>query len=36
MVEAQEQWKKKNVFIEYLTPYSPQFNRIEILWWRVK
>jgi transposase len=36
MVEAQERWKKKNVFLEYLTPYSPQLNRIEILWRRVK
>jgi transposase len=36
MLEAQERWRKKNVFLEYLTPYSPQLNRIEILWRRVK
>jgi transposase len=36
MYEAQERWKRKNVTIEYLTPYSPQLNRIEILWRRVK
>jgi transposase len=36
MYEAQERWKRKKVFIEYLTPYSPQLNRIEIVWRRVK
>jgi transposase len=36
MLEAQERWKRKKVFIEYLTPYSPHLNRIEILWRRVK
>lgn len=36
MYNAQERWRKKKVFIEYLTPYSPQLNRIEILWRRVK
>jgi transposase len=36
MYEAQKRWRKKNVFIEYLTPYSPQLNRIEILWRCVK
>lgn len=36
MYAAQERWKRKNVVIEYLTPYSPQLNRIEILWRRVK
>lgn len=36
MYEAQERWRKKNVFLEYLTPYSLQLNRIEILWRRVK
>jgi len=36
MYAAQERWKAKNVVIEYLTPYSPQLNRIEILWRRLK
>jgi transposase len=36
MMEAQKRWKKKNVRIEYLPTYSPQLNRIEILWKRIK
>lgn len=36
MDEARERWRKKNVILEYLTPYSPKLNRIEILWRRVK
>jgi transposase len=36
MDEARERWKKREVEIEFLPPYSPALNRIEILWQRVK
>jgi transposase len=36
MDEARERWKKQGVEIEFLPPYSPTLNRIEILWQRVK
>jgi transposase len=29
-------WKKKGLIIKYLPPYSPELNRIEILWRRIK
>ena len=29
-------WKKKGLFIKYLTPYAPELNLIEILWRRIK
>jgi len=36
MDAARERWKKRGVAIEFLPPYSPTLNRIEILWHRVK
>jgi len=30
------QWQKKNLFIFYLPPYSPQLNLIEIFWRKIK
>jgi hypothetical protein len=29
-------WKKTGLIIKYLPPYSPELNRIEILWRRIK
>jgi hypothetical protein len=29
-------WKKQGLFIKYLPTYSPELNRIEILWRRIK
>jgi transposase len=29
-------WKKQGLIIKYLPPYSPELNRIEILWRRIK
>lgn len=37
MVKAKlEDWKKENLYIFYLPPYSPQLNLIEILWKKIK
>ena len=36
MQDAQERWKRNNVFLEFLPTYSPELNRIEILWRRLK
>ena len=30
------EWQKKNLFIFYLPPYSPQLNLIEIFWRKIK
>ena len=30
------QWAKKGLYIKYLPPYSPELNRIEILWRFIK
>lgn len=29
-------WEKKNLFLLYLPPYSPELNKIEILWKHIK
>jgi len=29
-------WEKKNIFLLYLPPYSPELNKIEILWKHIK
>jgi hypothetical protein len=31
-----EEWKKQDVWIYFLPPYSPELNLIEILWRRIK
>lgn len=31
-----EEWKKKNLFFQFLPPYCSELNRIEILWRRIK
>jgi transposase len=31
-----EEWKRKDVLIYFLPPYSPELNLIEILWKRIK
>ena len=33
---ARERWARGGVSIEFLPPYSPKLNRIEILWQRIK
>lgn len=30
------EWNKKGIFIKYIPPYSPELNRIEILWKSIK
>jgi len=30
------EWKKKKLFIKYLSPYSPELNIIEIVWRKIK
>lgn len=30
------EWEKKNLYVKYLPPYSPELNRIEILWRFIK
>ena len=30
------EWEKKGIFLKYLPPYSPELNRIEILWKSIK
>jgi transposase len=34
--ECLPQWKKKGLIVQYLTPYSPELNLIEILWRNIK
>ncbi len=34
--EKIKEWEKQNVFLLYLPPYSPEFNKIEILWKHIK
>ena len=34
--EKIKEWEKKNVFLLYLPPYSPELNKIEILWKHIK
>lgn len=36
MLEAQERWRRQGLTIEFLPPYSPQLNPIEIIWRKVK
>jgi transposase len=31
-----EEWKEKDLYIYYLPPYSPELNKIETLWQRIK
>ena len=31
-----QQWKEQDVYIFFLSPYSPELNLIEILWRRIK
>ena len=30
------EWEEKNLFLLYLPPYSPELNKIEILWKHIK
>ncbi len=36
MQEKRQQWEKKGLYLYYLPPYSPELNRIEILWKQAK
>ena len=36
MEAKQQQWKKQDMYLYYLPPYSPELNRIEILWKQAK
>jgi transposase len=36
MLEAQEQWRREGLTIEFLPPYSPELNPIEIVWKNIK
>jgi transposase len=36
MEEKQQEWKKKDLYLYYLPPYSPELNRIGILWKQAK
>jgi len=31
-----EKWKDQNLFIHNIPPYSPELNKIEILWRKIK
>ena len=31
-----EQWQQQGLYLDYLPPYSPEQNRIEILWKQAK
>ena len=31
-----ERWRKKDLFLYFLPPYSPELNKIEILWRKMK
>ena len=34
--EQLEQWKRQGLTIEWIAPYSPELNLIEILWRKIK
>lgn len=36
MKEKRRQWEQQSLFLYYLPPYSPELNRIEILWKQAK
>jgi transposase len=36
MEEKRQQWKQQGLYLYYLPPYSPELNRIEILWKQAK
>jgi transposase len=36
MEEQRQSWAKKGLYLYYLPPYSPELNRIEILWKQAK
>ena len=36
MEKKRRQWAKKGLYLYYLPPYSPELNRIEILWKQAK
>ena len=36
MEEKRRQWEQKGLYLYYLPPYSPELNRIEILWKQAK
>ena len=36
MEKKRRQWAKHGLYLYYLPPYSPELNRIEILWKRAK
>ena len=36
MEEKRRQWEQKGLYLYYLSPYSPELNRIEILWKQAK
>jgi transposase len=36
MRDKRRQWERQNLYLYYLPPYSPELNRIEILWKQAK
>ncbi|MES2264107.1 MAG: IS630 family transposase [Pseudomonadota bacterium] len=36
MRERRQQWERQDLYLYYLPPYSPELNRIEILWKQAK
>lgn len=36
MADKRRQWEKQGLYLYYLPPYSPELNRIEILWKQAK
>lgn len=36
MAEKRRQWERQRLYLYYLPPYSPELNRIEILWKQAK
>ena len=36
MEQKRRQWQRRGLYLYYLPPYSPELNRIEILWKQAK
>ena len=36
MEQKRRQWRRRGLYLYYLPPYSPELNRIEILWKQAK
>ena len=36
VIKKMEEWRKSNLFFQFLPPYCSELNRIEILWRRIK